>query len=617
MLRPAVSAMAMALALALAAPAAIAAAADARAGDAATPSKQADAALAALFERYDSATLARSPAAKAFRGIRDADYGRWDDPTDEAAARERAEDMAFLAEMRRDFADAPLSADARLSYRLFENQMERRAAAAEFRHLGNPFDHRNGVQSGAPAFLINIHRIADVAEAEAYIARLRGLGAAIDQNIAISQRRAAAGAAAPAWVYPMAIDSALSVVKGAPFDAGPDSTLLADFKAKIGRLDIPAAEKSRLITEAEAALVDQVGPAYRRLVPALEALEQLARPGDGAARLPGGADYYAERLAFHTTTDMTADAVHALGLSEVARIHDEMRALMPKLGVKGDLADLFAHVRSSEDLFYPDTDAGRAAYLAHAERAITAMQKRLPEAFRTLPKAPLVVKRVEPFRERTAGKAFYQSPAADGSRPGTYYANLYNMREMPRYEVEALAFHEGLPGHHMQRAIQTELQGLPAFRRFGGFTAYSEGWGLYTELLPKEMGFYEDPWQDFGRLKLDLWRAIRLVVDTGIHHKGWDRERAIQYHLDNTPSDRAEVVRAVERYATTPGQATAYAIGKLELLRLREEARTMMGDRFDIRDFHDIVLRSGPVPLDILAENVRAWARPKPAATAG
>lgn len=578
---------------------------------------KADAALASLFARHDAASLARSPTAKAYRGIRDGDYGRWDDPSEAADRAALAEDLAFLAEMRRDFATAPLSAEARMSYRLFESQMERRAAAAQFRHLDNPFDHRNGIQSGAPAFLINIHRIASVAEAEAYIARLHGLGPAIDANIAIAQKRAAAGAAAPAWVYPMAIDSAEGVLKGAPFEPGPDSTLLADFKAKVGRLDASPAEKARLLAEAQAALRDSVGPAYRRLLPALAAIERQALPGDGIGRLAEGASWYAERLAYHTTTALTAEQIHALGLSEVARIHAEMRALMPKLGVAGDLPDLFAHVRASDALFYPDTDAGRAAYLAHAERAIAAMQQRLPEVFATLPRAPLVVKRVEPFREKTAGKAFYQSPAADGSRPGTYYANLYNMREMPKYEVEALAFHEGLPGHHMQRAIQTELDGLPAFRRFGGFTAYSEGWGLYTELLPKEMGFYQDPWQDFGRLKMDLWRAIRLVVDTGIHHKGWDRERAIQYHLDNTPSDRAEVVRAVERYATTPGQATAYAVGKLEILKLREEARQAMGARFDIRGFHDVVLRSGPVPLDVLGQNVRAWGAAGPRAPAG
>ncbi len=572
----------------------------------------ADAALAALFDRYDKAALARSPEAKAYRGIRDGDYGKWDDPSDAKAAADLAEDQAFLAEMRRDFTTAPLSAEARLSYRLFEKQIEQRVAAARFRHLGLPFDQMRGAQSQLPAFLINIHRISSHAEAQAYVSRLEGLGPKLDQLSAIAGERARAGAAAPAWVYPRVIADARALLKGAPFDDGPDSSLLADFKAKLARLDLPQTDKVRLVIAAEKALKESVGPAYRRLVPAMEAQAKLARSGDGAGSLPDGAAYYAERLAFHTTTKLTPDAIHDLGLREVERIHAEMRALMPKLGVAGGLPDLFAAIRASEELFYPNTDEGRRAYLAHADEALLAMNKRLPEVFNTLPKAPLVVKRVEPFREQSAGKAFYQAPAPDGSRPGTYYANLHNMREMPKYEIEALAFHEGLPGHHLQRSIQTELKDVPEFRKSGGFTAYSEGWGLYSELLAREMGFYEDPWQDFGRLNMDLRRAIRLVVDTGLHHKGWSRDKTIQYHMDNTPSDRREVIRAVERYVVMPGQATAYSVGKLEILRLREDARAAMGSRFDIRGFHDVVLKSGPVPLDILGENVRAWAAAPP-----
>lgn len=567
----------------------------------------ADAALAALFARYDKATLDRSPAAKAFRGIKDADYARWDDVSDAAAAANLAEDERFLAEMRRDFAEAPLSETSRISYRLFEKMVERRAAAAKYRQLGLPFDQMNGAQTGLPAFLINIHRIDSVADAEAYVARLQGLGPQIDALIAIADQRAKAGAAAPEWVYPHVINDARSLLKGAPFEAGADSSLLADFKSKVGKLAIADSEKARLVLAADAALKESVGPAYRRLIPAMQAQQKLARPGDGVGRLPDGASYYAERLQFHTTTAITPDEVHALGLAEVARIQAEMLALAPKMGIKAkDLTGLFAAVRDNPMSFYPDSDEGRAAYLAHAQASLDAMSAKLPSAFTTLPKAPLVVKRVEAFREKSAGKAFYQRPAPDGSRPGTYYANLYNMREMPRYEVDALAFHEGLPGHHLQLAIATELKGIPDFRKFGGFTAYSEGWGLYTELLAKEMGFYTDPWQDFGRLKMDLWRAIRLVVDSGMHHKGWSREQAIQYHLDNTPSDREEIVRAVERYAVYPGQATAYTIGKLEILKLRAEARKAMGDRFDIRGFHDVILKSGAVPLDVLAENVRA-----------
>jgi len=567
-----------------------------------------DAALASLFDRYDKATLARSPSAKAYRGIKDADYGRWDDVSDAKAAADLAEDQRYLAEMRKDFAKAPLSDTSRMSYRLFEKMVERRTEAARYRQLGLPFDQMNGAQSGLPAFLINIHRIDSVADAEHYIARLQGLGPQIDALIAVADKRAKAGAAAPAWVYPHVIADARALLKGAPFEAGTDSSLLADFKSKVGKLQISEAERARLVAAAEAALTNSVGPAYRRLVPAMQAQQKLARPGDGVGRLPEGGSYYAERLKFHTTTAITPDEVHALGLSEVARIQAEMLALAPKMGVQAtDLKSLFAAVQASPMSFYPDSDAGRAAYLAHAQASLDAMTAKLPSAFNTLPKAPLVVKRVEAFREKSAGKAFYQRPAPDGSRPGTYYANLYSMREMPRYEVDALAFHEGLPGHHLQLAIATELQGIPDFRKFGGYTAYSEGWGLYTELLAKEMGFYTDPWQDFGRLKLDLWRAIRLVVDSGIHHKGWSREQAIQYHLDNTPSDRGEIVRAVERYAVFPGQATAYTIGKLEILKLRNEARERMGDRFDIRGFHDVILKSGAVPLDVLGENVKAW----------
>lgn len=575
----------------------------------ATAATQADAALTAFFDRYDAAVLARSPQAKAMRGIRDDDYGRWDDLSDAAADAAIAEDAAFLAEMQRTFAHAPLSADSRLSYRLFERQVQRRADAARFRHLNLLFDQMRGLQSGLPAFLINMHRVDNLAEAEAYVSRLEGMGPLLDQAIAISAERAGKAVAAPAWVYAHVINDARGLLKGAPFEAGADSSLLADFRAKVGKLQLPAADSARLIAAAESALRDSVGPAYQRLIAAMEAQAKLARPTDGISSLPDSAAFYAERLKFHTTTDLTAAQIHDLGLQEVARIQGEMVALMPQLGVSGDLQALFAHVRSSDSLFFPNTDEGRAAYLAQAETAIAAMSKRLPEAFSTLPKAPLQVKRVEAFREGSAGKAFYSSPAPDGSRPGIYYANLYNMREMPRYELEALAFHEGLPGHHLQLSIQTELD-LPPFRRFGGFTAYSEGWGLYAEQLPKEMGFYQDPWQDFGRLKMDLWRAIRLVADTGLHHKGWSREQTIQYHLDNSPSDRAEITRAVERYAIMPGQATAYAIGKLELLRLREETRQRLGDRFDIQGFHDAVLRPGPLPLDLLAEEVRGWEPP-------
>jgi uncharacterized protein (DUF885 family) len=269
-------------------------------------------------------------------------------------------------------------------------------------------------------------------------------------------------------------------------------------------------------------------------------------------------------------------------------------------------------MRDRKDLYFPNDPKGRAMYLAETQKALDAITAKLPQWFGTLPKAPLVVKPVEAFREKSAGKAFYQRPAPDGSRPGTYYVNLYNMKAMPSMEVEALFYHEGLPGHHLQLAIQTELPDLPPFRTFGGVTAYSEGWGLYAEKLAKDMGQYTDPLRDFGRLQLELHRAIRLVVDSGLHAKKWTRAQAIRYVLDSSAEPAAAATKAIERYIVNPGQATAYMIGRLKISELRDRARAALGERFDIRGFHDIILRSGPLPLDVLDAEVSRWIEAQP-----
>ncbi|MBC7985825.1 MAG: DUF885 domain-containing protein [Sphingomonadaceae bacterium] len=562
-----------------------------------------DAALAAFFETYDQAQLARSPLSKSYRGVRDADYGRWDDFSDAAAIVEHHADQAALAEMRARFDPSALSPESRLSFRLFERQIERSDRAFAFRGNGYVFDQMNGAQSELPAFLINIHRISNAAEAEAYASRLENLGTAFDQLIAEADRRAEAGLIPPRWVFPYVLSDSRNVVTGAPFGEGPDAPLWADFQAKVNALEIPQAEKDVLLARGRAALVDVVGPAYQRLIATLARHQTQAPTDDGVWRLADGAEYYAERLSNYTTTDLTADRIHQIGLDEIARIHREMEGIKTRVGFEGTLPQFFAHLREGEQYYY----ATRAEYLAAANAAIDAMRPRLPEFFGRLPQAPLVVREVEPFREESAGKAFYNSPAPDGSRPGTYYVNLFNLRDMSRTELEALAFHEGIPGHHLQRALQTESTGLPPFRRFGGFTAYTEGWGLYAEELAKEMGFYADPYADFGRLGMELWRAARLVVDTGIHHLRWTRERAIQYLAENTPNPPGDIEKAIERYIVYPGQATAYMIGKLRIMELRESARTRLGDRFDIREFHDTVLGAGPVPLDVLGEVVDQW----------
>jgi uncharacterized protein (DUF885 family) len=552
--------------------------------------------LAQFFDNYDEAQLSLSPQGKAYRGIRDADYGKWNDPSDDAEVASHTLQQATAAAMRASFDPAKLSPEEALSFELFNAQAARAERLFPFRDDEYIFDQMNGAQSQMPAFLINIHRVANVAEAEAYVERIRGMGPVLDALSAESARRAKKGVQPPKWVYAYVISDIENLMK-------PDNAVIEDIGAKVGKLDIDAGEKTRLTDAAKAAWAESAGPAYGRLLAEMKRQQAVAPTQDGIWRLPNGKAYYAALLANYTTTDMTAAQIHALGLSEVARIHGEMKKIMAQVGFKGTLREFFEHLRTSPQYYYTT----REDYLADVDAKVKAMEARLPAFFHTLPKAHLQVKAVEAFREKSAGKAFYQSPSPDGSRPGTYYVNLYDLRDMSKTELEALAYHEGIPGHHLQRAVQTELTGLPPFRRFGGFTAYTEGWGLYSEELAKDMGFYTDPYSDFGRLGMELWRACRLVVDTGIHDKRWSREQAIQYLKDNTPNPDGDIEKAIERYIVYPGQATAYLIGKLKIMELRTRAQAALGDRFDYRDFHDVVLKSGPVPLDILERRVDAW----------
>ena len=343
-------------------------------------------------------------------------------------------------------------------------------------------------------------------------------------------------------------------------------------------------------------------------------LEKRADDRDGAWKFPDGEAFYNNALARTTTTDLTAKEIHSIGLAEVARIHDEMRAIKDKVGFKGDLKAFMQFMKTDKQFYYPNTAEGKQRYLDEATALIDNMKSRLDELFIVKPKADLKVKAVEAFREKAAGKAFYQQPAPDGSRPGIYYANLYDMEAMPTYQMEALAYHEGIPGHHMQIAIAQELEGVPKFRKFGGYTAYVEGWGLYSELVPKEMGLYEDPYSDFGRLSMELWRACRLVVDTGIHAMKWTRQQGIDYYVNNTPNATSDGVKMVERHIVMPSQATAYKVGMLKILELREAAKEKLGDKFDIREFHDVVLKNGAVPLNVLEKFVDQWVAKKQAA---
>lgn len=566
-----------------------------------------DAALNALLETFFEDRLNRSPQFATQLGDKRG-YDRWDERTQRAADAELAALRGNVAQMRREIPRAGLSAQGELSYELFERQLARAEAASDWRLYGYRFNQMFGVQSQAPTFLINQHRVGGIEDAEAYVARLRGLKTYLAQVVAESEEARSLGVTPPQFVYGYVIPAARNVVTGAPFGPGADSPLWADIKAKVARLAAPDAAKARILADAEAALKDDVAPAYRDLIAVLERQQALARTTDGVWALPKGEAYYAWALESQTTTSMTAQEIHHTGLDAVARLHAETRVIMAKVGFSGDLKAFFSFMETDPRFYEPDTPEGKASYIAKATAAIEAMKARCPDFFNLMPKAPMEVRAVEAFREKSAGLAFYERPSPDGTKPGVYYANTSNMRALPLYQLEALAYHEGVPGHHFQIAIAQELEGIPRFRRFGGFTAYSEGWALYTEYLGKEMGFYQDPYSDFGRVVLELRRAIRLVVDTGLHAKRWTREQAIQYILDNQPSDEAQARRDIDRYIVMPGQATAYLIGQMKILDLRAKAQAKMGARYSIKGFHDVVLSSGAVPLDVLGELVEAWA---------
>ncbi len=556
----------------------------------------------ALFEEIFMQGVMRSPIFQSFLGIKK-DQDKWDNLSDERAQQDLQIAKDNLDKVNQ-IDESKLDAQTKVSLDIMKLNLQQEIADFKWRFHNYPLNQMFGIHSQVPSLLINQHTISELADAEAYIARLEKVAPLFDQVIDGINTRAERGIIAPKFVYPYIISDSKNIINGAPFSEGDDSTLLADFSGKIAQLEISDNEKQALIDRATAALKASVKPGYEKLISAVEVIQAKADDKDGAWKFPDGEAFFNNALARTTSTNLTAKEIHQIGLDEVARIHKEMKAIKDKVGFEGDLAAFFEFMRHDPQFYYPETEQGRQRYLTEATQLIDTMKSRLDELFIVKPKADLTVKAVEAFREKSAGKAFYQSPTLDGKRPGIYYANLYRMSDMPTYQMEALAYHEGIPGHHMQRAISVELQGLPKFRKFSRFTAYTEGWGLYSELLPKEIGMYSDPYSDFGRLAMELWRACRLVVDTGIHAMKWDREQGIEYYVTNTPNPKPDAVKMVERHIVMPSQATAYKIGMLKILELRRKAETEMGDKFDIREFHDVVLKNGPVPLSVLAQYI-------------
>jgi uncharacterized protein (DUF885 family) len=567
--------------------------------------------LTAYLDAEYEEELFASPETMTSQGRKDK-YAELDDRSEAAADARLAWRRQSVADMQAKFAPDGLSEQALVYYDIWVMELKRAEESAKWRRNRYIFS-RGSAATDLPNFLINLHRVDEKSDLEAYIARVGLIDEALDQLLVRAKAAAADGIHMPTFVYDEASGDINRVLSGAPFTFGKDSSLFADAKAKIKSLQdagkITNVEALEYVKQLSGAMTQQMKPAYERVSAFLAADKPNGqKPAkQGALALPNGGDYYNAALYLQTTTTMTADEIHELGLKEVARIRSEMEKVKAAAGFKGTLAEFFVFMRTNKRFYLPNNDAGAAEYLKRADGYLVAMKAKLPQYFGILPKADLVVKRVEPFREQPGGAQHYMGGTPDGSRPGVFYAHLSDMNAMPTYQLENITYHEGLPGHHLQISIQQELTDVPRFRTQYFYGAFTEGWGLYSEALAKEMGFDADPYNDFGRLAGEIWRAIRLVVDTGIHAKGWTQQQAEDYFLANSPQPAQAVKSEIQRYILQPGQATSYKIGMIAIQRLRDEAKVALGDKFDYRSFHDTILGGGALPIPVLEAKVRRW----------
>jgi len=534
-------------------------------------------------------------------------YGEWSDYSEAFMDKSHKATVTDTAFMRDRIDRSRLSPQMRVSYDIFLFRNEQRLANYPFRYHNYEASHFGGPHQSIPNLLINQHRIDDVSDAEAFIARINATPLMMQQVGDFMQASAARGINLPRFSYRLMIADAGKVLKGMPFSGSSENEILAAFRKKLEKSSIPQAHGARLINDAAKAMKSSMKPAYDRFIATANEIGRKATSDHGVGTLPDGKAFYDERIAAHTTMKLPAADIHALGLSEVARLSADMEVIKRRLGFRGNLREFYQDLRTSPKYLYPSTSAGRAAYLERALHLQKKAEAALPIAFGTLPLAPVEVRRMEPFLESGQTIAFYNPSSPDGARPGYVFYNLASMATLPKWQMAALAFHEGLPGHHLQIAIAQETGTIPEFRKYTGFTAYVEGWALYTEYLAGEMGLYENDLDEVGRITMELWRACRLVVDTGIHAYGWSREKGVKYLLANTALTRDNILREIDRYFVYPGQACAYQIGRNRMLELREEARRKLGTRFNLKGFHDAVLENGAVPLPDLGTIIDDW----------
>ena len=542
------------------------------------------------------------------------DYDQLSDYSLEAQAAVLDWRRASIEQMHAEFVYDNLSADGKLSYDMWEFSLEQAEAAAPFANYGYVFG-RGGSHSGVPSFLISYHQVDDVGDMQAYLARLKDIDRVFEQLLERAQAAADNGILQPRFGFDSAISEIQRVTAGVPFNASdesPNSPIWVDIQTKLENLVqrqvIDSNTAQTYLTEARGILSGEVMASYQKVLNWLQQNRNYAsKESEGVWALPNGEEYYNHRLKRMTTVDLSADEIHNIGLDEVGRLRSEMEVIKNQVGYKNSLEDFFVFMREDSQFYYPNTDEGRQAYLDVNNEYLDFIRQKLPNYFGLLPKADLVVKRVESFREQAGGAQHYRSGSPDGARPGVFYSHMADMATLAKFQIEDIAYHEGSPGHHMQISIQQELTDVPRFRTQYRTTAYTEGWGLYAEWLAKEMGGFDDPYSDFGRLAGEIWRAVRLVVDTGIHSKRWSEDRAVKYFLDNTPIPEGAVRSEVQRYFANPGQAAAYKIGMINFQEARANAEKKLGDKFDIKQFHDVVLGAGALPMPMMHDRVERW----------
>jgi uncharacterized protein (DUF885 family) len=569
--------------------------------------------FAAFLESVYQRTLAASPQLATEFGSKAGD-DRWDDLSESALAAGAARVRGDIRAAKTRFDYAKLDAPSQLQYRVFLDEQQLLLDRYRWRHHFYALNQIVGLHLDVPGTLTGNQALQSEEDARAYIRRIRAVRPAFRQLVLRMQSQAGKGIYIPKTVYPLLIEGAQNVISGAPHDGGADSPIFADFKRRLAQIDMPADRRSQLVEEARAALVRDLQPAYEQLIQLLK--DQAARTPitGGVWQLPDGDAFYAFLIRQFTTTDMTPAQIHQMGLAEVARAQGEIAELMNKLGFKGTVREFMARTKADPRNYVSDDDAGRSAYLARARSIVAAMQAKITDAFEAPAPLPLRIVRTESYKEASSPPGFYEAGSADGSRPGTVYLNLANMRVLPLYELEDLLYHEAIPGHHMQISTILVDRSIPQLRKVNEWwqdSAFVEGWGLYAERLAKDMGFYQDPYSEFGLLSGELWRASRLVVDSGLHYKHWTREQAIQYLNENTPSPEETNVRAVDRYLAVPGQATSFMVGMRQFVAERERARQALGSRFDLREYHREALSSGYIPLWALDQKVTGWIQSK------